>query len=57
MNKLFKTLLTPIAAGSMALTTTAFSAKLPKRTLCVWDILGRSGPHCQPDGRLPPESH
>ncbi len=44
MNKLFKSLLTPIVAGAMALSTTAFSADLPKRTLCVWDIVGRSGP-------------
>ena len=44
MNKLFKSLLTPIAAGAMALSTTAFSADLPKRTLCVWDIVGKSGP-------------
>jgi hypothetical protein len=28
----------------MALSTTAFSADLPKRTLCVWDIVGKSGP-------------
>ncbi|RLU00252.1 putative solute-binding protein [Ketobacter sp.] len=44
MNTLLKTFLTPIAAGAMALSTTAFSADLPKRTLCVWDIVGKSGP-------------
>lgn len=44
MNKLLKSVLTPIAAGAMALSTSAFSADLPKRTLCVWDIVGKSGP-------------
>lgn len=44
MNKLLKSFLTPIAAGAMALSTSAFSADMPKRTLCVWDIVGKSGP-------------
>ncbi|AUM14252.1 putative solute-binding protein [Ketobacter alkanivorans] len=44
MNKLLKSVFTPIAAGAMALSTSAFSADLPKRTLCVWDIVGKSGP-------------
>ena len=44
MNKRLKSLITPVAAGLMALSSSAFSADLPKRTLCVWDIVGKSGP-------------
>jgi hypothetical protein len=44
MNKLIKSFLTPIAAGAVALSTNAFSADMPKRTMCVWDIVGKSGP-------------
>ncbi|HAU16512.1 MAG: hypothetical protein CMK83_06805 [Pseudomonadales bacterium] len=44
MNTLLKSILTPIAAGAVALSTSAFAADLPKRTLCVWDIVGKSGP-------------
>lgn len=44
MKTRLKSLLLPIAAGAMALSTSAFSADLPKRTFCVWDIVGKSGP-------------
>ena len=44
MKTLLKSILTPIAAASaLALGTNSF-AETEKRTFCVWDIVGKSGP-------------
>ncbi len=43
MKTLLKTLISPIAAGAFALSSTAF-AEGEKLSLCVWDIVGKSGP-------------
>lgn len=42
MKNIIKHLLAPLAIGTMAMTAQA--ADLPKRTFCVFDIVGKSGP-------------
>ena len=43
MKKLLKNFLTPLTVGALAFSSNAM-ADSGKRTLCVWDIVGKSGP-------------
>lgn len=42
MKTLLRTLLTPITVGAIALSSNSFAEG--KKSLCVWDIVGKSGP-------------
>lgn len=44
MNTLIKKLIAPFAVGVMAASMNVSAADLPKRTFCVFDIVGKSGP-------------
>jgi len=44
MIKLPKALTLSIAASALAFSSVTTASELPKRTFCVWDIVGKSGP-------------
>lgn len=44
MNTLFKKLIAPLAVGAMAASMNVAAAETAKRTFCVFDIIGKSGP-------------